>query len=94
MITTTETNHVLEYRRRTQGAWTCWMRASVIDELARPAIKLALAGRLTDAIELAYDAWNRHYGGCHDVEFRVVTTATTVTLLGGDWTEERLRAQA
>ena len=94
MITTTETSHVLEYRRQTQGAWTCWMRASVIDELARPAIKLALSGVLTDAIELAYDAWNRHYGGCHDVEFRVVTTATTVTLLGGDWTEERLRAQA
>lgn len=70
------------------------MRASVIDELARPAIKLALVGRLTDAIELAYDAWLHHYGNCHDVEFRVVTTATTVTLLGGDWTEDRLRARS
>ena len=94
MITANETNHVLEYRRRTAGAWTCWMRASVIDELARPAIKLALVGRLTDAIELAYDAWLKHYGNCHDVEFRVVTTMTTVTLLGGEWTEERLRSRA
>ena len=94
MITATETNHVLQYRRRSAGVWICWARASVLDELARPAIKLALSGRLTDAIELAYDAWNGHYGNCHDVEFRVVTTTTTVTLLGGEWNEDRLRARS
>lgn len=94
MITTTETGHVLECRRRTSSVWSCWMRASVIDELARPAIKLALVGRQADAIELAYDAWLQHYGNCCGVEFRVVTTMTTVTLLGGEWTEERLRARS
>lgn len=93
MIAVTEKNHVLEYRRRVAGSWGCWLRVSAFDEHLRPAIKLSLAGRIIDALELAYDASNRCQGNCHDVEFRVVTTTTEVTVLGGEWAEDRLRVK-
>jgi hypothetical protein len=92
MITATETSHELEYRNTVSGPFV-WTPASIYRAL-RAAASIAANGNVTGAIEAAYDTWQKRHGNCHGVEFRVISRSVTVTVLGGEWTEDRLRARA
>lgn len=86
----TDVSHMLETRERRGGHWTLWH--PTLDKNLAPARLLASDGRALEAVALAFDITANTEGHCHDVDFRVVTRSTTVTVMGGELSDERRRA--
>ena len=74
----TETYHILEMRSRPNLAWH-----KPTAGMYRPAEILAYEGNLVEALEAAQRIEIENYGHMKGVSFRVVTKATTITVLAG-----------
>lgn len=82
----TETEHVLQMRDDVgtprESTWR-----TVIAGMHMEDLELTASGLIQQALRKARDTHIEHYGNMHGVEFRVVTTTRTVTVLGGEINE-------